>query len=409
MVGVCRKAAASMSPAAVAPDYDHDRPESGREGVPKKIEEHFRKVSAELPFWKRVKRSTSGRATCPRPPSATSSAARWWPSCCACASKRPPLTSRPRGGRRGRGGQVAWLLDIVAHVSGRQRRSDVHAGSRLDELGFDSLMYTELGAALEGAGVSLPESVDFTDAWATCGACSGVVRASGPAAAATSERSGAPSGDRVGRRRGRSTCPAPYRPAGQTRAGRARSGFSISGVLDTRRDRRAATSPSTPTSSSPPTTARTWTWGRSRSRWATRGADLDVAGGGRLLLPQPIPARVLQELHQPGADGARGLDPQVDGHRRDRCCGGARAWSCSRKGRARSPARWPTSCPAWATWRCVRRWACCRRTWTGHIGRCPKGAAIPRTRQLGVSFGPFLSIEYWRRDRWPARNRRRGG
>ena len=41
---------------------------------------------------------------------------------------------------------VAWLADIVASVSGRAR-ADVYAGSRFDQMGFDSLMYAELAGA----------------------------------------------------------------------------------------------------------------------------------------------------------------------------------------------------------------------------------------------------------------------
>jgi long-chain acyl-CoA synthetase len=56
---------------------------------------------------------------------------------------------------------VGWLLDTVATVSGR-RRGDVALSSRFDQLGFDSLMYAELSSAFENAGVTLPESVDIT-------------------------------------------------------------------------------------------------------------------------------------------------------------------------------------------------------------------------------------------------------
>jgi len=38
----------------------------------------------------------------------------------------------------------------------------VQLGSRFGELGFDSLMYAELSSALEGAGIALPDSVDVT-------------------------------------------------------------------------------------------------------------------------------------------------------------------------------------------------------------------------------------------------------
>ena len=40
-------------------------------------------------------------------------------------------------------GQVSWLLDTIATVSGR-KRAEVQLGSRFGELGFDSLMYAEL-------------------------------------------------------------------------------------------------------------------------------------------------------------------------------------------------------------------------------------------------------------------------
>ena len=81
----------------------------------------------------------------------------------------------------GEGGQVAWLLDTVATVSGR-RRVDVQLGSRFGELGFDSLMYAELSSALENAGIALPESVDVT----TLGTVAELqeLLARGPAAAA---------------------------------------------------------------------------------------------------------------------------------------------------------------------------------------------------------------------------------
>jgi len=56
---------------------------------------------------------------------------------------------------------VGWLLETVATVSGK-RRADVALGSRFDQLGFDSLMYAELAAAFENASVTLPEGVDVT-------------------------------------------------------------------------------------------------------------------------------------------------------------------------------------------------------------------------------------------------------
>jgi long-chain acyl-CoA synthetase len=47
-----------------------------------------------------------------------------------------------------------WLIGIVANVSNRPRE-DISLTSRLSDLGFDSLMFVELAAAVENAGGSL--------------------------------------------------------------------------------------------------------------------------------------------------------------------------------------------------------------------------------------------------------------
>jgi len=53
--------------------------------------------------------------------------------------------ARQSARRRGRG---AWLLDLLADVS-QKKRGGITAETRLEELGFDSLMFTELAVALE--------------------------------------------------------------------------------------------------------------------------------------------------------------------------------------------------------------------------------------------------------------------
>jgi long-chain acyl-CoA synthetase len=47
------------------------------------------------------------------------------------------------------------VRDVIASVA-QKKRAEVAADTRLETLGFDSLMFTELGVALEGAGASLP-------------------------------------------------------------------------------------------------------------------------------------------------------------------------------------------------------------------------------------------------------------
>src|SRR5436190_23623432 len=55
------------------------------------------------------------------------------------------------------GGDHGGLLELVAQVCQRPR-AGVTLEARLEGLGFDSLMYSELGVALEAAGVAVPES-----------------------------------------------------------------------------------------------------------------------------------------------------------------------------------------------------------------------------------------------------------
>lgn len=144
---------------AVVPDLEHE-PGLSRAEVEARIDAHFRKVSADLPLWKRVR------------------SLHFWegdlPVTAKRSVKRREVVAELARIRRkheeakgalavasGNAGQVAWLLDTIATVSGR-RRAEVQLGSRFGELGFDSLMYAELSSALEGAGVTLPDSADLT-------------------------------------------------------------------------------------------------------------------------------------------------------------------------------------------------------------------------------------------------------
>jgi long-chain acyl-CoA synthetase len=60
------------------------------------------------------------------------------------------------------GGSTDWLQRLVAEVIGKPA-SEVRPESRLAaDLGFDSLMLTELSVALEAAGIALPEAGDLS-------------------------------------------------------------------------------------------------------------------------------------------------------------------------------------------------------------------------------------------------------
>ncbi|MEP6654967.1 MAG: AMP-binding protein, partial [Myxococcales bacterium] len=146
---------------AVTANHDH-APELTREAIQQKVEEHFRKVSADLPFWKRVKAVHFWEGDLPKTAKrnvkrrdVVAELLRLQKKAAGDAATTADAAAEDSG--------IGWLLDIVAQVSGKAR-SEVHAGSRMDQLGFDSLMYTEFGAALEGAGIAIPESTDFTNA-----------------------------------------------------------------------------------------------------------------------------------------------------------------------------------------------------------------------------------------------------
>ena len=132
----------------VVPDYEHDIA-LARADVNKKVEEHFREVSAGLPFFKRVKVLHITPFELPR--TATRKV------------KRPEVVEMLQGledRSRKRTNAVVeskgddnalWIRKIVATVSNRPL-SDVAIEDKLADLGFDSLMFVELQAAVEDAG-----------------------------------------------------------------------------------------------------------------------------------------------------------------------------------------------------------------------------------------------------------------
>ncbi|HNU07227.1 MAG TPA: AMP-binding protein, partial [Pyrinomonadaceae bacterium] len=134
--------------ALVVPDYEFDIALTRAE-TNKKVEEHFREVSAGLPFFKRVKVLHLTPFELPR--TATRKV------------KRPEVVellqnleakskNKTRIEAEAKGDDTAlWIRKIVATVSNRPL-SDVAIGDKLSDLGFDSLMFVELQAAVEDAG-----------------------------------------------------------------------------------------------------------------------------------------------------------------------------------------------------------------------------------------------------------------
>ncbi|MGB7202631.1 MAG: AMP-binding protein [Pyrinomonadaceae bacterium] len=134
--------------ALVVPDYEHDIALTRREAN-KKVEEYFREISASIPFFKRVKVLHLKPFELPR--TATRKV------------KRPEVVemlqaledrskSKTKSIVESKGDDNAiWIRKVVASVSNRLL-SDVASEDKLADLGFDSLMFVELQAAVEDAG-----------------------------------------------------------------------------------------------------------------------------------------------------------------------------------------------------------------------------------------------------------------
>ena len=260
-------------------------------------------MSADLPIWKRVRSLHFWTEDLPKT-AKRSVKRRDVAAEIARLRKKTEETKGALAVAAGDRGQVGWLLDTIATVSGR-KRGDVQLGSRFGELGFDSLMYAELSSALENAGTVLPESVDLT----TLGTVAELqeLLARGPVAAARERAAGS-----AAEEDGEIHVPSPVAAAGKRGLALAQRLF-YERVLETKVKGKTHI----PQHTSFIVAANHCShldMGAIKVALGDAGQGPGVDGGGRLLLPQPLPARLLQALHQPGADGAQRLDPQVDGH-----------------------------------------------------------------------------------------------
>ncbi len=140
--------------ALIVPDYE----QSGtRDEIREQVREHVRKVSKTLPLYKRLKVVHLWDLDLPK------TAARK-------ILRREVIKELQRLERAAKGGLQAkqqsgadgntsggsWLFDLLADVC-QKKRAAITTETRLETLGFDSLMFTELAVALEAAGVELPD------------------------------------------------------------------------------------------------------------------------------------------------------------------------------------------------------------------------------------------------------------
>jgi long-chain acyl-CoA synthetase len=152
--------------ALVVPEYDHDG--KSREQVREEVREHLRQVGKQLPLYKRLKvvhlwdlelpRTKSGLRKVKRR-EVVKELERLERAAKSGAETRKADAAAIAAGGSGRSDE--WVRDVIASVS-QKKRADVTGETRLETLGFDSLMFTELGVALEAAGATLPDPGELT-------------------------------------------------------------------------------------------------------------------------------------------------------------------------------------------------------------------------------------------------------
>jgi len=125
-----------------------------REEVREKLREHFARVSADLPFWKRVKILHFWEGDLPK--TATRKVKR--PQVVAELHR---LERAAEAGKRSEDasarGDDAWLYDLLAELTQKPRGSVTPQTRLAADLGIDSLLVAELAVALEKAGVAPPD------------------------------------------------------------------------------------------------------------------------------------------------------------------------------------------------------------------------------------------------------------
>jgi long-chain acyl-CoA synthetase len=118
----------------------------------RRVEDHFREVSASLPYYKRVKVLQFTEDELPR--TATRKVKRGEVitilQTLEANNKSTSVTENEAAVNQ----ESRWLIGVVASVSNRPP-SELSLNSRLADLGFDSLMFVELASAIENAGGSI--------------------------------------------------------------------------------------------------------------------------------------------------------------------------------------------------------------------------------------------------------------
>ncbi|MFT3700226.1 MAG: AMP-binding protein [Kofleriaceae bacterium] len=141
----------------IVPDYERND-DKDRETVREAVREHVKKVTKAMPLYKRVKIWHLWDFDLPK----TSSRK---------VKKRDVIKELQRLERAAKQGAEVkelaaasggdWIHDMLADVS-QKKRGTITSQTALADLGFDSLMFTELAVALEAAGVEIPDPQEVT-------------------------------------------------------------------------------------------------------------------------------------------------------------------------------------------------------------------------------------------------------
>ena len=118
----------------------------------RKVEEHFREVSASLPYYKRVKVLQFTDIELPRTATRKVKRAEVIPILETLGTNNKADAATPS--ETAADSETRWLVGIVSNVTNRSQ-SEISLNSRLADLGFDSLMFVELATAIENAGGSI--------------------------------------------------------------------------------------------------------------------------------------------------------------------------------------------------------------------------------------------------------------
>jgi long-chain acyl-CoA synthetase len=158
VVGLPGEAGHETVAALIVPEYEDNGDRRDRESVREAVREHVRTVGKGLPLYKRLKVFHLWDHDLPK----TSTRK---------VKRREVVKELQRLERAAKGGAEAkqlgegasstsWLFDVLADVS-QKKRGTITSTSALADLGFDSLMFTELAVAIEAAGVALPDPAEL--------------------------------------------------------------------------------------------------------------------------------------------------------------------------------------------------------------------------------------------------------